>query len=114
MSVAAITKKLFSISVGEKALLYIERFLYSMLYMSSQTSFAITLITGEYGISFLIFLAATDPPPTIRQFLFFIPILYIFSASFGLFGIEATQAAADVVTFILSLIIGIDIMKKMK
>ena len=49
-----------------------------------------------------------------RQFLFFIPILYIFSASFGLFGIEATQAAADVVTFILSLIIGIDIMKKMK
>ena len=49
-----------------------------------------------------------------RQFLFFIPVLYIFAASFGLAGIEASQSAADVITFILSLIIGIDVMKKMK
>ena len=49
-----------------------------------------------------------------RQFLFFIPVLYIFAAAFGLAGIEASQSAADVITFILSLIIGIDVMKKMK
>ena len=40
-----------------------------------------------------------------RQGLFFIPILLILPRIFGLTGIQAAQAAADVFTMILSLII---------
>lgn len=51
---------------------------------------------------------------TSRQFLFFIPCLYILSSAFGLTGIECSQSAADIISFIVSLIIGIDVLKKMK
>ena len=49
-----------------------------------------------------------------RQFLFFVPCLYIMSAVMGLTGIEASQMAADIIGFVVSLAIGIDILKKMK
>ena len=51
---------------------------------------------------------------TSRQFLFFIPCLYILSSAFGLTGIGCSQSAADIISFIVSLIIGIDVLKKMK
>lgn len=50
---------------------------------------------------------------TSRQFLFFIPCLYILSACFGLTGIECTQSAADVISFFVSIVIGVDVLKKM-
>ena len=49
-----------------------------------------------------------------RQFLFFVPCLYIMSAVMGLTGIEASQMTADIIGFVVSLAIGIDILKKMK
>lgn len=51
---------------------------------------------------------------TARQFLFFIPSLVVLSALFGLAGIEAAQSLADAITFAVSMIIGIDVLKKMK
>ena len=51
---------------------------------------------------------------TSRQFLFFIPCLYILSAAFGLTGIECTQSAADVISFVVSVFIGVDVLRKMK
>lgn len=50
---------------------------------------------------------------TSRQFIFFIPCLYILSAVFGLTGIECTQSAADVISFFVSIAIGVDVLKKM-
>ena len=50
---------------------------------------------------------------TSRQFIFFIPCLYILSAAFGLTGIECTQSAADVISFFVSIAIGVDVLKKM-
>ena len=49
-----------------------------------------------------------------RQFLFFVPSLFILSALFGLAGIEAAQALADLIAFIVSMAIGIDVLRKMK
>lgn len=49
-----------------------------------------------------------------RQFLFFVPCLYVLSALFGLTGIECAQSAADVISFIVSVFIGLDVLKKMK
>lgn len=49
-----------------------------------------------------------------RQFLFFVPCLYVLSALFGLTGIECAQPAADVIAFVVSLVIGLDVLKKMK
>ncbi|MDD5945767.1 MAG: MATE family efflux transporter [Clostridia bacterium] len=51
---------------------------------------------------------------TARQFLFFVPCLFILSAVFGLAGIEAAQAAADAIAFAVSVFIGYDVLKKMK
>lgn len=48
-----------------------------------------------------------------RQGLFFIPILLILPRVFGLMGIQAAQAAADVFTMILSLIIYRLVMKEL-
>lgn len=49
-----------------------------------------------------------------RQFLFFIPSLFILSSLFGLTGIECAQSASDVISFIVSVIIGYEVLKKMK
>ena len=38
-----------------------------------------------------------------RQGLFFIPIIYIFSSAFGMFGVWTAQSAADVLTALLSI-----------
>ena len=51
---------------------------------------------------------------TARQFLFFVPCLFILSAVFGLAGIEAAQAASDAIAFAVSVFIGYDVLKKMK
>ncbi|MDO4460710.1 MAG: MATE family efflux transporter [Clostridia bacterium] len=48
-----------------------------------------------------------------RQFIFFIPLLFILGAIFRLTGIMMTQAVADVCAFALSLPIVINVMKKM-
>ncbi len=49
-----------------------------------------------------------------RQFMFFIPSLVILSTAFGLTGIVCAQSLADVISFIVSLAIGIDVLRKMK
>jgi len=49
-----------------------------------------------------------------RQFLFFVPSLFVLSAAFGLAGIECSQSAADVISFVVSVIIGYEVLKKMK
>ncbi|GFI61506.1 multidrug export protein MepA [Clostridiales bacterium] len=51
---------------------------------------------------------------TSRQFLFFIPSLIVLSNLFGLVGIEASQSLADVISFVVSVIITYDVLKKMK
>ncbi len=51
---------------------------------------------------------------TSRQFLFFIPCLYILSSLFGLTGIECTQSVADIISFFVSVAIGADVLRKMK
>lgn len=50
---------------------------------------------------------------TSRQFLFFIPSLFILSSLFGLAGIEAAQSVADIIAFSVSIIIGVDVLRKM-
>ena len=49
-----------------------------------------------------------------RNGIFFIPILLIFSALFGLTGVESAQAAADVCSLVLSIPLGYSELKKMK
>lgn len=49
-----------------------------------------------------------------RQFLFFVPALFIFSSIFGLTGIEISQAVADWCSLAVSIPIGIGILKEMK
>jgi uncharacterized membrane protein len=41
-------------------------------------------------------------------------VLTLVSALFGLAGIEAAQALADLIAFIVSMAIGIDVLRKMK
>ncbi len=49
-----------------------------------------------------------------RQCLFFIPGLYLLSYCFGLDGIIYTQPAADILSFIISIPIGVSVLKDMK
>lgn len=48
-----------------------------------------------------------------RQGIFFIPLLYILSAAFGFFGIQITQAAADVMSAAVSIPIAVVVSKKL-
>lgn len=48
-----------------------------------------------------------------RQGIFFIPLLYILSAAFGFFGIQITQAAADVMSAAVSIPIAVAVSKKL-
>lgn len=48
-----------------------------------------------------------------RQFIFFIPALFILGSSFGLFGIEISQAVSDVCSFILTVPLTIWVLKQM-
>lgn len=48
-----------------------------------------------------------------RQGLFFIPLLYILSAVFGFFGIQITQAAADVLSAVLSIPIAVMVAREL-
>lgn len=67
------------------------------------------MLTQTIGYTVMASILATS-----RQFLFFIPCLYILSAAFGLTGIECTQSAADVISFVVSVFIGVDVLRKMK
>ena len=49
-----------------------------------------------------------------RQFIFFIPALFIMRHFFALSGIEAAQAISDVCSFIISVPIGLSVLKQMK
>lgn len=47
-----------------------------------------------------------------RQGIFFIPLIYLLSSSFGIYGILATQPAADIALFLISIPSQIVIFKK--
>ena len=49
-----------------------------------------------------------------KQGIFFMPIIYIFSNTFGILGIETAQPFSDFLTFLLSLILVSSIIKEMK
>ena len=49
-----------------------------------------------------------------RQFLFFVPAIFLLDAIFGLAGLEGAQALADLCSFAVSLPIGLGILKEMK
>lgn len=49
-----------------------------------------------------------------RQFLFFVPAIFLLNAIFGLSGLEAAQAVADVCSFAVAVPIGLGILKDMK
>lgn len=49
-----------------------------------------------------------------RQFLFFVPAIFLLNALFGLLGLQGAQAVADVCSFAVSLPIGLSILKEMK
>ncbi len=49
-----------------------------------------------------------------RQFLFFVPAIFLLDAIFGLAGLEGAQALADLCSFAVALPIGLGILKEMK
>ena len=49
-----------------------------------------------------------------RQGLFFIPLLFLLQACFGLTGIQMAQSAADVAAFALAIPFCLNVLKKMK
>lgn len=49
-----------------------------------------------------------------RQFLFFVPAIFLLELIFGLAGLEAAQALADLCSFAVSVPIGLSILKQMK
>lgn len=49
-----------------------------------------------------------------RQFLFFVPAIYLLEAIFGIAGIEGAQAIADLCSFAVAVPIGLGILKEMK
>ena len=49
-----------------------------------------------------------------RQFLFFVPAIFLLDAIFGLAGLEGAQALADLCSFAVSVPIGLSILKQMK
>ncbi len=49
-----------------------------------------------------------------RQFLFFVPAIFVLEGFFGLMGLEAAQATADICSLLVSLPIGLGILNEMK
>ena len=49
-----------------------------------------------------------------KQGIFFIPIMYVFPKIFGLTGIEIAQPFSDLLTFLLSIPLGLSIIREMK
>ena len=48
-----------------------------------------------------------------RQGIFFMPLIWIVPYFFGLFGVEITQMLADIGTFLLSLPLGLSVLREM-
>lgn len=49
-----------------------------------------------------------------RQGLFFIPLIFILPAIFGLYGVQVCQTVSDICTFVLAVPLGISVLNKMK
>ena len=49
-----------------------------------------------------------------KQGIFFIPIMYVFPKIFGLTGIEIAQPFSDLLTFLLSIPLGLSIIREMQ